>query len=327
MSRARFATALALVVQAGTVAAGETVRLEGELAGEPALVEVAGLDGAAADTAARAGWIALAQADGELRALERAFEEAAGGVVAPGDERFALLERADRFCRWSDGVVGALGGKLFRLWGMRFPAPGRPAPAVLAGAVDSARCERLALDRAARLARVAAGTEVDLMPFELGWAVDRAVAALATAGATNVRVRLGGVERGTGPGPDGKGWRVTPPRLPGAAAPLDPFYLRDRASALLVANDRPIDLGGDAAPRFLDLRRGRSSAGVLAVVVVTEVAADAQALGWAMFALGAGAGQQRLGNLRPEPSVLWALGSGEGEPLLAVTHWSAVPKR
>jgi thiamine biosynthesis lipoprotein len=324
----RFAPlALALAALAPAGLAAEVVRLEGELAGEPALVEVADLEPGAADTAARAGWIALAQADGELRALERAFEEAAGGPVAPGDERFALLERADRFCRWSDGVIGALGGKLFRLWGMRFPAPGRPAPDVLAGAVESARCNRLTLDRAERLARVAPGTEVDLMPFELGWAVDRAVAALEAAGATNVRVRLGGVERGRGAGPDGKGWRVVPPRLPGAAGPLDPFYLRDRSSALLVAYDRPIDLGGDASPRFLDLRRGRSSAGVLAVVVVTEVAADAQALAWAMFALGAGAGQQRLGSLRPEPSVLWALGRGEGEPLLAVTHWSAVPKR
>jgi thiamine biosynthesis lipoprotein ApbE len=319
--------AFALGTLASAALAAEVVRLEGELAGERALIEVAGLEPGAADAAARAGWIALAQADGELRALERAFEEAAGGSVAPGDERFALLERADRFCRWSDGVVSALGGKLFRLWGMRFPAPGRPAPDVLAGAVESTRCDRLALDRAARLARVAAGTEVDLMPFELGWAVDRAVTALASAGAANVRVALGGVERGTGAGPDGRGWRVTPPRLPGAAAPLDSVYLRDRATAVVVAYDRPIDLGGDPAPRFLDLRKGRSSTGVLAVVVVTEVAADAQALGWAMFAIGAGTGQQRLGNLRPEPSVLWALGSGEGEPLLAVTRWSAVPKR
>jgi thiamine biosynthesis lipoprotein ApbE len=321
------ALALSLAAFAPAGFAAELVRLEGELAGEPALIEVAGLEPAAADGALRAGWIALAQADGELRALERAFEEAAGGQVAPGDERFALLDRADGFCRWSDGVVGALGGKLFRLWGMRFPAPGRPAPDVLAAAVESSRCERMALDRAARLARVAPGTEVDLMPFELGWAVDRSVAALAAAGATNVRVRLGGVERGRGAGPDGRGWQVTLPRLPGAAAPLDPFYLRDRAAALVLASDRPIDLAGDAAPRFLDLRRGRSSAGVLAVVAVTEVAADAQALGWAMFALGAGAGQQRLGNLRPQPSVLWALGSGEGEPLLAVVRWSAVPKR
>ncbi|MBZ0102259.1 MAG: hypothetical protein K8I65_08880 [Thermoanaerobaculia bacterium] len=43
-----------------------------------------------------------------------------------------------------------------------------------------------------------------------------------------------------------------------------------------------------------------------------------------MFALGAGAGQMRLGSLRGDPGVLWALGGGAGEPVLAVVHWTTI---
>lgn len=324
MSR-RAAVGVALLLLPLTAdARAEVYRLEGRLADETAIIEIHGLERTAADVAARAAWQALAEAPGLLRALERAFVDAAGGRVAPGDERWELLVRADAFCRWSEGVVSPLGGRVLRAWGVRHPAPGRPSPDVLADAAASARCDRLALDPAERTVRAASGSEVDLMPFELGWAVDRAVDAARAAGADNLHVRLGGVERGVGAGPHGSGWRVELPRLPGAAAPLEPVLLRDQALALLRADDRPIRLGGDPLPRWLDQRHGRVAGGVLATAALTELAVDAQPLAWTMFALGAGAGQMRLGSLRGDPGVLWALGSGAGEPVLAVVHWSTI---
>ncbi len=322
-------TALLVAVGAALTAApgeAEIYRLEGKLGGESAVVEIAGLDRAAADSAGRAAWQALAEAPGLLRALERAFVDAQGGKVAPGEERFALLGRADAFCRWSEGVVGPLAGRLLRAWGVRHPAPGRPATDVVAAAATSARCDRMALDRASSTAVVASGTEVDLLPFELGWAVDRAIEAARASGADNVHVRLGPVERGIGGGPHGSGWKVELPRLPGARAALDPVWLRDRALTLLRADDQPLQIGGDRLPRWLDLRGTLPAGGVLATVVVTELAVDAQPLAWAMFALGAGAGQMRLGSLRTDPGVLWALGSGAGEPVLVVVHWKGLPE-
>jgi hypothetical protein len=43
-----------------------------------------------------------------------------------------------------------------------------------------------------------------------------------------------------------------------------------------------------------------------------------------MFVLGQREGMMRLGALRPEPSVAWLLGSGEGLPLLTTHRWAAV---
>ena len=71
----------------------------------------------------------------------------------------------------------------------------------------------------------------------------------------------------------------------------------------------------------------RASSGGALIAPVTELAVDAQGLAWTMFARGPRSGEMALGALRPEPSVLWALGRGEGGPLLARSRWSAVPKR
>jgi hypothetical protein len=61
-------------------------------------------------------------------------------------------------------------------------------------------------------------------------------------------------------------------------------------------------------------------------VMVSERALDAEALGVALFAVGAREGHLRLGVLEPHPSVLWALGSGQGYPMYVEYNWSEVPK-
>ena len=325
--RSVVATAAAVVGVAAAAAAAENVRITGAALDESVEIEVAGLGRVEGRAAAEEALAELVRAEAELRALESRLVAAAGEPVELAPEAAELLARADDFCRWSDGAVGALGGKVLRVWGVRFPAPGRPTPEVVAAAVESAKCQRLALDRAARSARVAPGSEVDFLPFELGWAIDRAAAALIARGAGNFRLRVGPVVRGGGLGPRGKGWRVEFPRLPGSARPLDGFYLRDRSAAILTAQERPIVFGGEPKPRWLDLSRGIPSEGLVAVATVTELAVDAQGLAWTMFARGPRSGEMALGALRPEPSVLWALGRGEGEPLLALSRWSAVPKR
>jgi hypothetical protein len=62
-------------------------------------------------------------------------------------------------------------------------------------------------------------------------------------------------------------------------------------------------------------------------VVSTERALDAEGLAVALLITGPREGQMRLGSLQPRPSVQWALGTGEGDPLLIEYHWSELPKR
>jgi thiamine biosynthesis lipoprotein ApbE len=333
VNRAPRAPALALVAFAAVVsparAGGAVVRATAEVAGADATVEIVEtpeLAGAPAEALARQAFQEMARADADARALAETVAAHPGHPVHPDEAAFDLLARADAFCRWSENAIGALGGRLFRLWGLDGGATGRPDPDSLAEAIASTRCDALALDRKAQTFTVATESALDLSPFVPGWAVDRAAAVLAAGGAKSFFARLGPVERGVGDGPEGKGWRVEFPKLPGGEAELEPFWLRDHAAAILTADDRPIRVGGDTLSRWLDLRQGRPTENLLAVAAVTELAIDAQGVAWAMSALGPRYGQMSIGQLRPEPAVLWAIGAGQGPPLVLVEHWSTVPK-
>ena len=57
-----------------------------------------------------------------------------------------------------------------------------------------------------------------------------------------------------------------------------------------------------------------------------SAARQAQGVAWSLWSLGPRNGQMAIGQLRPEPAVLWAMGAGQAPPLVLVEHWSTVPK-
>lgn len=304
------------------------LRLSVPAFGSKAEAEVRDLPAAAADAALR-------QALGRIVTLDRLTDPARSdsalaqlnAAAGKGPQKidpdlFGLLERALEFCTWSDGIDGPLGGRLNELWGVRGGAAALPTATTLSEAVDSARCSRLTLDSRAGTADLQAGSLADLWGFAEGFAVDQALAVLRQAGSTNAWVRAGPVQRGYGPGPAGKGWWVVLPKVPGATASLEPFELRDRAVACLQASDRQLGAGGQTWAPYVQQQTGRPAEGVLMVVAVTDLAIDAQALGVTMFTAGARQGQLRLGSVRPSPSVLWLLGTGQGAPLTTDYRWS-----
>ena len=323
------AASLALLAPALLPAPGRAATLyRGSAFGEVAEVEVLGFDAATTESTIRAAFAEIAGAEATVRGLGGRAAGAAGGPFSLAPDELALLQRTQAFCLWSEGTVSALGGGIYRLWGLRAPVAGRPAPDRLSAAAELARCRSLTLDPGAPSARLAPGAELELFPFEAGWAVDRAVAYLQANGVTNARVSIGAVIRGLGAGPEGRGWPVEASAqvAPGAGG-MRPFYLRDRAAALVSAVDRPLAVPGEITSRYLDLRTGRPPSGRLLVVAVTDLAFDARALAQAMFALGPAPGRLFLGSLSPRPSVLWLIGSAEAEPVATESNWSAVPKR
>jgi FAD:protein FMN transferase len=182
--------------------------------------------------------------------------------------------------------------------------------------VRSAACQHLQLSLAQSTATLDAGSRLDLQAFAAGWAIDRAVEVLKEKGVATALVRSGTVFRGFGAGPGGKGWKVSLPAVPGQDDPPAPIWLRDRALAT-----------ADRQSRLFHQRTGQPASGALAVFAVTELAIDAQAVAASSLITGAREGQMRMGSIRPRPSLLWALGSGEGSPLWIEYLWSAVPKR
>jgi thiamine biosynthesis lipoprotein ApbE len=315
---------LAAAVAAVAAGPAAAVRLAGTAFEVAAEIEVRDLAPAEAEAAIAAAFTELDRAAADLRAIEAAA--ATGRPVALGPRARALVERTLGFCFWSEGVVGPLGGELYRQLGLRAPVAALPTPDALAAATAAAACERATLDSAASTVAVAEGSRVDFFPFELGWGADRAVELLRARGATNVEVVVGPVRRAAGGGPAGLGWRVALPPTPGLEEPLAPFYLRDRTLVVLAPTDRPLRIAGDPVVPYVDQRSGRTAGGIAQVMAVTELATDAQALAYAMFALGPREGMLRLGSLSPRPSVRWLLGTGAGPPVLTDYNWSAVPR-
>jgi len=323
------ALVLGALVPGRAAAAPAVVRLDGAAFGYAAQIEVRDLPAAEGERAAQAAFAALAAAEADLApdGPLAALTARAGEAVELPPPLFGLLAKTLDFCLWSDGRIGPLGGELYALWGLHDPARARPTAARLEAAAASAACDRLQLDPAHGRATLSPGSRIESWGFALGWAVDRAGAALADAGVTNARVALGGVLLGIGPGPDGRGWEVAGLRFPGQAEPLAPVYLRDRALALVTPEDRQLQIAGDRYAPYLDLQTGRPAGGAVAVLAASPLGLDAQALAVAMFIAGPRQGQFLLGSLRPPPAVLWLLGSGEGEPLLESSRWSDLRAR
>ena len=323
--RTRRAVLLAAFVSllAGAAAAAEPLRLAGRAFDRRAEIEVRDLAPGAAQGAIEEAFRELERARAELRGIEQTARPDAPLQL---DARQAeLVRRALGICYWSEGAVGPLGAEVYRIWGLRFPATSFPPPDEIERAVDSARCERAALDVASGVLRVAQAGRLDFFPFEIGWAVDRAAASLRTAGASDFWIEVGGIARAAGPGSTGRGWSYELPPLAGQLEPQAPFLLLDRAVAVLRPGDRALRIAGETFAPYLNLRRGRpGGAAISAVVVVSELAVDAQAVGYSMFALGPRDGTMLLGALPVRPSIRWFLGTGEGPPVLTDVNWGVV---
>jgi thiamine biosynthesis lipoprotein len=321
----------------------QPIRMSAAAFGSPVEIEVRDLP---AETARPA----IQQALAEIAAVERLTDledsSGAGGLAALNaaagrgpqavDARLLpALGRALDFCAWSEKAFGPLGRDLNRLWGLRAPVAVSPLqkPEILDRALVAADCGQLQIDVEKKTATLAAGSAVDLWGFAEGLAVDQAVEVLRRQGVRNGYVHVGsgssggGVYRGFGKGPDGRGWSVSPPLAPGTTIPLNLLFLSDKALAIAAASDRPLKIGEETFSPWISHRTGQPVQGTVATLAVTDLALDAQGLAVTLTITGPTEGQLRLGSLRPSPSMLWLQGSGVGEPLQITYHWGDVPKR
>jgi thiamine biosynthesis lipoprotein len=274
----------------------------------------------------------LLRPDGVEPAGLGALNAAAGRGPQPVDPRLMpLLVRAQEFCFWSEGAHGPLGRDVYEAWGLSAPAPPAPDtattppdPGRLEQATAAAGCDRLTLSPAQGTADLAAGSRLDLAGFAEGHAVDRAVDVLRQNGVANGFVQIGLVQRALGKGADGRGWKIVLPSFPGMDRPAGRFLLRDHAAAILSATEGSLKIADQVLLPYLNQRTGLPATGVIGMAAVTDLAVDAQALAIAMALTGPREGQLRLGSLRPNPSVLWFLGSGTGAPLQVDHRWGEV---
>lgn len=261
--------------------------------------------------------------EGEIARLNEGVQDPA----RPLDVRLVrLLERAAAFCAWSEGAHGPLGGELYALWGLRqppAPAPmSPPAADRLRQAAATASCAGLAVDPLKATVRLTPGARIETWGFREGLAVDRVAEVLQAAGSTSFLVQIGTLWRASGSGPEGKGWTVELPMLPGQQERAGRIFLKDSALALVVDPQRIPSHQGKGFAGYLNQRTGRAPEGTLAAAAITTVGIDAQGLAVSLFLLGPREGQLRMGSLAPKPSASWWMGSGEGPPVQVNYRWS-----
>jgi thiamine biosynthesis lipoprotein len=196
--------------------------------------------------------------------VSRINAAAGGEPVAIDEETATLLAFAGTCFQASGGLFDATSGILRRAWnfaGARVPTDAELAPLLaLIGwrhVQVSAGTVRLAIP----------GMELDFGGFGKEYAVDRAVAILASHGIGSAMVDLAGDVAILGTQPGGSPWRVgiRHPRRPGAiVAALD---VHSGAIATSGDYERFVEVDGMRHCHVLDPRTGRSARGLASVTV------------------------------------------------------------
>ena len=218
-----------------------------------------------------------------------------GGAVEVSANTLELIRTALHFAGMSRGRFDPTVGALVDLWGIGGENPRVPAEEEIRSALASVDYEDVEIsteNRTVRLRRP--GAVLDLGAVTKGWIADKIIADMAESGARHVLINLGGNVRVIGGKPGGKPYRI---------GLQDPFSDRGRYLGVFTlmegsiissgVYERFFESGGRRYHHILDTRTGRPvENGLAAVTVISDRAADGDALSTALFALGLDEGME-----------------------------------
>ena len=226
----------------------------------------------------------------EASEVSRIGRLAADSSVSVSPDMARVVERSLRLSHLSGGAFDPTVGSLTRLWG--FPDARRP-PA--AGQIDSALAlvGHGHLDLSGGLLRFhLPGMRLDLGAAAKGYAVDRAVHMLESAGVSAGLVEAGGDIRFWGDKPDGRDWQfgVQHPRQSDLLIVVD--GLESRALATSGDYEQVFEYEGRRYHHLLDPVTGYPAGRSVSATVWAETAMDADILATAAFVMGPDAAVQ-----------------------------------
>lgn len=217
------------------------------------------------------------------------------GAVTVSENTLELIRTALRFARMSRGRFDPTVGALVDLWGIGGENPRVPAESEIMNALASVGYEDAEVNTENRTVHLKrSGAVLDLGAVTKGWIADKVIADMAESGALHILINLGGNVRVIGGKPGGQPYRI---------GLQDPFSDRGRYLGVFTlmegsvissgVYERFFESGGKRYHHILDTRTGRPvENGLAAVTVISDRAADGDALSTALFALGLDEGME-----------------------------------
>jgi thiamine biosynthesis lipoprotein len=223
--------------------------------------------------------------DSELCAINRM---AHGEKVAVTPELFGLLEDSIRYSEETNGAFDITVGPLMKSWGFFRGWGRRPSPAELAEALQKIGYRHIKLDAATQTVKFdRPGIELDLGAIGKGYAVDRVVEVLRSAGIGQALISSGTSSIfALGAPPGEEGWKVS------LCHPLD----RTKSACVLQLHNLSLSVSGEYEKSFelegriyshiIDPRSGEPLENMLMTVVIAPFNTQSDALSTSFFVAG-----------------------------------------
>lgn len=233
--------------------------------------------------------------------LSRINREAADGPVPTSAEMFALLDRASKFSRWSDGAFDVTYAAVGQLYDYRRGVV--PDAADIEQARAAIGWQHLVLDSTNRTVRFArAGMRIDLGGFAKGHAVDNCVTLLRARGIQHAIVSAGGDSHVLGDR-RGRPWTVAvrDPRGAGVVALLP---LVDTAISTSGDYERYVDREGVRHHHLIDPRTGVSPRELRSVTILAAEGLTTEGVSKSVFVSGLDKGMRLVESLPGVDAVI-----------------------
>jgi thiamine biosynthesis lipoprotein len=226
--------------------------------------------------------------------ISRVNREAFNGSVKLSGEVYQLIKTSITFSELSGGAFDITIGPLVDLWKQAGDANSLPGDEQIKEACSKVGFKKLILDDANSTVRFAVeGMRLDFGGIAKGYAVDLAVEAMKSSGATSGMVDIGGNIRCFGRPPKGKeDWiiGVQNPDLTSPQQVIMTLKLDDKSVATSGNYQRFVTVSSKRFSHIIEPRTGKTIEGLSSVTIITERATDADALSTSVTVMGPQAG-------------------------------------
>jgi len=233
---------------------------------------------------------------------------AAQQPVEVSNSTFTVLKKSVELSRLTNGAFDITVGPLIDLWKSAADANQLPTDNQLAEIKSLTGYEKLILnpdDNTVQFAKE--GMKIDLGGIAKGYAIDKAVEAIKTAGATGALVDVGGDIRCFGqPTGTKKHWLIglQNPDLKNSDVPLMKLKLTDSAVATSGNYQRFYNVQGQTQSHIINTATGKGSDTLASVTIIAAGAIGADALATAVSVLGAEKGLKLIESITDTEAIL-----------------------